>query len=504
MLNKLIETLHPLERKVLPVLKESISFPEIVKLTNLQEVEVMRALQWLENKNIIKINKKVNKIISLDNNGELYIKKGLPERRFLQVLEQELTLNEVKQKASLNDNELHISLGILKKKAAITFENNKIKITQNGKNLLNKELLEEQFIKKLPLNLNDLKDEDKYSFNELKSRKEIIKVNEEKIITIDVLPLGHSLLQQKITSNFIDSLTPEIIRNQEWKNKKFRRYDIKINVPKIYPAKRHFVNEAIRYIKQIWLDLGFQEMQGSMLQTSFWNFDALFTAQDHPVRDLQDTFFIKEPSKGKLPSKELVNKVKLAHENGYKTGSRGWQYFWNLEEAKKNCLRTHTTVLSARTISQLKKSDLPSKYFSVGKCFRNETLDWAHLHELIQVEGIVLDENINLRHLIGYLKEFFKKMGFSKVRARPAYFPYTEPSCEIDVFHPIKKKWIELGGSGIFRPEMVVPLLGYDVPVLAWGLGLERTISEYYNINDIRDLYKNDLQQLKQIKLWLK
>jgi phenylalanyl-tRNA synthetase alpha chain len=503
MLNKLIETLHPLERKVLPFLKESASFPEIVKLTNLQEVEVMRALQWLENKNIIKINKKINKIISLDNNGLIYIKKGLPERRFLQVLEQELTLNEIKQKALLNDNELQISLGILKKKAAIILDNNKIKITQNGKTLLNKELLEEQFLKKLPLNLNNLKDEDKYSFNELKSRKEIIKINEEKIITIDILTLGHSLIQSKIETNFIDSLTPEIIKNQQWKNKKFRRYDVKINVPKIYPAKRHFVNEAIKYIKQIWLDLGFQEMKGTMIQTSFWNFDALFTAQDHPVRDLQDTFFIKDPSKGKLP-KELVNRIKSAHENGYKTGSKGWQYFWNLEEAKKNCLRTHTTVLSARTISKLKKTDLPAKFFSVGKCFRNETLDWAHLHELIQVEGIVVDENVNLRHLIGYLKEFFRKMGFEKVRVRPAYFPYTSNSAEVDIFHPIKKKWIELGGSGIFRPEVTFPLFGKEIPVLAWGLGLERTISEYYNIYDIRDLYKNDLQQLKQIKLWLK
>ena len=121
-----------------------------------------------------------------------------------------------------------------------------------------------------------------------------------------------------------------------------------------------------------------------------------------------------------------------------------------------------------------------------------------------QAEGIVIDENANMRHLIGYLKEFFRKMGFDKVRARPAYFPYTEPSMEIDVFHPVHKKWVELGGSGIFRPEVTVPLIGKDIPVLAWGLGVSRIIPDYYGITDIRDLFRNDLKQLREIKAWLK
>ena len=170
----------------------------------------------------------------------------------------------------------------------------------------------------------------------------------------------------------------------------------------------------------------------------------------------------------------------------------------------QNVLRTHTTVLSARELSKLKKEDLPAKFFSVGKCFRNESLDWSHLFELVQVEGIVVDENVNFSNLLAYLKEFFGKMGFEQIRVRPAYFPYTEPSVEVDVFHPIKKKWIELGGAGIFRPEVVKPLMGFDCPVLAWGLGLERTVSDYYNISDIREIYKNDLKQTRNMKAWLK
>jgi phenylalanyl-tRNA synthetase alpha chain len=204
-----------------------------------------------------------------------------------------------------------------------------------------------------------------------------------------------------------------------------------------------------------------------------------------------------------LPN-ELAKRVKAAHENGFTTGSKGWQYNWSDEIAKENLLRTHTTVLSAQAIAKLKKENLPAKFFSVGKVFRNETLSWKSLFEFIQVEGIVVDPNANFMHLKGYLKEFFAKMGFPDVRIRPGSFPYTSPSAEVDVWHPVRKRWVELGGSGIFRPEVVVPLLGQDIPVLAWGLGLERTIMEYYNIKDVRDIYKNDLKQLRESKIWLK
>jgi phenylalanyl-tRNA synthetase alpha chain len=250
--------------------------------------------------------------------------------------------------------------------------------------------------------------------------------------------------------------------------------------------------------------MGFKEMKGSLMQTAFWDLDALFVPQDHPAREMQDTFFLSKPAKGKIIDAELFKRVKATHENGWTTGSKGWQYKFSEEKSQENLLRTHTTVLSARTIAALKKSDLPAKFFSVGKVFRNEALDWKHLFEFYQVEGIVIDPNANMTHLKGYLREFYKKMGFEKVRIRPSHFPYTEPSAEVEGFHPIKKEWVELGGSGIFRPEVVKPLLGFEVPVLAWGLGLERVITEYYHITDLRDCYKNDLEQLRTIKKWMK
>jgi len=506
-LNKLIQTLHPLERAVIPVLENSIELSAITKVTGLKEVEVMRALQWLENKGIIKVQQILKEIINLDRNGALYVMEGLPEKRFLKALtrEERMKLDEIRENGHLTKEEISVALGLLKKKGAVeVLPGTRVDITEEGRLLLDQDSLEEKFLKKLPLETNHLSAEEKYAYEELKKRKRIIKTDVIKIRRIRLTKIGEELSKLKLSNQFIDSLTSDMLLNETWKEKNFRRYDVSINVPKMHGGRRHFVNQAIDYIKRIWLELGFQEMQGSLIQTSFWNFDALFTAQDHPVRDLQDTFYLKDPEKGKLPKKTLIDAVKKTHENGWTTGSKGWGYAWKRDEAKKNVLRTHTTPLSAKTISALKDSDLPVKFFSVGKCFRNETVDWSHLFELTQVEGIVIDPNANFKHLIGYLKEFFLKMGYEKVRVRPAYFPYTEPSAEVEAFHPIKKRWVELGGAGIFRPEMVKPLLGIDAPVLAWGLGMERMIGEYYEINDIRDLYKNDLKQLREMKYWMK
>jgi phenylalanyl-tRNA synthetase alpha chain len=273
-------------------------------------------------------------------------------------------------------------------------------------------------------------------------------------------------------------------------------------VPAIHGGKKHFVNQSIEYAKKIWTDLGFKEMTGTKIQTSFWNFDALFQPQDHPARDMHDTFFISGIS-GKLPDKSIVSKVKKAHESGI-SGSKGWQYSWSPEEAKSLVLRTHTTCLSAQTISELTEKDLPAKFFAIGKNFRNETVDWSHGFEFYQTEGIVVDENVTLRHLLGYLKEFYKKMGFEKIRFTPAYFPYTEPSVEIAAYHPEKKIWLELGGAGIFRPEVTAPLLGKSIPVLAWGQGFDRIITDYYKIKDLREMYSNNLKSLREKEKWIK
>lgn len=509
-LQKLAASLHPLERKVFPVLDKHQTLTSISIATGLKEVEITRALQWLENKKLISTKTTTEEVVLLGKNGQRYKKEKLPERRFLNVLkEKELPINELAQKASLDKSELNASLGILRKKALVHISKDKtlkVKLTEQGKNWLEKEFLEEKFLKKdFPLKTKELAPEEKAALKNLKERKEIITVETEKHKTVTLTPLGKQLLNEGLVveKNIVDAITPKILATRGWKGKKFRRYDVLINVPKIWGGRKHLVTETTNYIRKLWLEMGFQEMTGSLVQTAFWDLDALFVPQDHPAREMQDTFYLKKPSRGKLP-KEIAKKVKAVHEHGGKTQSTGWKMPWNEKKAQELLLRTHCTVLSAQAISRLKESDLPAKYFAVGKVFRNETLDWKHLFEFHQVEGIVVDPQASLKHLAGYIREFYKKMGHPEVKLVPSHFPYTEPSMEVRAWHPVKKEWVELGGAGIFRPEVVVPLLGKDVPVLAWGLGLERVLTSYYNITDLRNIYKNDLKQLREARAWTK
>ena len=177
---------------------------------------------------------------------------------------------------------------------------------------------------------------------------------------------------------------------------------------------------------------------------------------------------------------DYLEKVKRVHSKGG-FGSQGYGYEWKIEEAKKNLLRTHTTAVSARMLYKLAQDYQntgffqPKKYFSIDRVFRNETLDATHLAEFHQIEGVVADRGLTLGDLLGVINAFFEKLGIKKLRFKPAYNPYTEPSMEIFSYHEGLKKWVEIGNSGVFRPEMLLPMgLPNDVSVIAWGLSLER------------------------------
>jgi len=253
------------------------------------------------------------------------------------------------------------------------------------------------------------------------------------------------------------------------------------------------VSRLRRRISRIFTDMGFEEMSGPQVQSSFWNFDALFQPQDHPARDLADTFYLKGTSP--LPDDAgLVSKIKKVHE-------KCWGGQWKEENASKPVLRTHTTAVSAYYLYNFCKGNtIPKKYFSIGKVFRNEATDYKHLAEFFQVEGIVVWEGATFRNLLGCLKEFYRKLGFEKIRFQPSYFPYTEPSLEISVYFEKKKQWLELGGAGIFRPEVSIPLCD-RYPVLAWGLSLERPLMLLNEMEDIRDFYKSNVGWLRKQKV---
>ena len=251
-------------------------------------------------------------------------------------------------------------------------------------------------------------------------------------------------------------------------------------------GRMHPITRMTKRMRSIMLELGFTEMEGGIVESSFWNFDALFQPQDHPARELADTFYLdgEEP----LPEDSaLVSRVKESHENG-------WKYKWNPKEAMRRVLRTHTTALSARCIASI-HDKRPRKSFAIGRVFRNEATDYKHLAEFHQVEGIIAWEGAKFTDLLGILQEFYRKLGFEKIRFRPSFFPYTEPSLEIEVYFEDRKQWMELGGAGIMRPEVSEPLAGI-YPVLAWGLSLERPLMLELKLDDIRTFYKNDLDFL--------
>ncbi|XP_053596439.1 phenylalanine--tRNA ligase alpha subunit isoform X2 [Microplitis demolitor] len=286
-------------------------------------------------------------------------------------------------------------------------------------------------------------------------------------------------------------LTSDLLVNGAWKGKKFKPYNFDAMGSALDVGHLHPLLKVRAEFRKIFLEMGFMEMPtNNFVESSFWNFDALFQPQQHPARDAHDTFFISEPKYTKNFPQAYLEKVKQVHsKGGY--GSEGYRYDWKIEEAQKNLLRTHTTAVSARMLYKLMQEGefKPVRYFSIDRVFRNETLDATHLAEFHQVEGVVADYNLTLGDLIGTLYEFFKKLGIDKLEFKPAYNPYTEPSMEIFCFHEGLGKWIEIGNSGIFRPEMLLPMgLPEKVNVIAWGLSLERPTMIKYKLNNIRDL----------------
>ncbi|MBI5871566.1 phenylalanine--tRNA ligase subunit alpha [archaeon] len=491
---KIISKLHPLERRVLPYLKQGITTNEIIEKTRMKEVEAMRALQWLENKGILKLDSETYGLITLERLGAVYCKKGLPEQKLLQeIREGEILLKEILGKENPRLNKLNLSrqeisaaLGVLKQKGALEIKEGRACITELGKKLIadNKE---REFLGKLPKRINELDKEEQAIFESLKQRKEIIALNIAKTRRIHLSELGMQLSKARLSQELIETLTPQMLQDCSWKNREFRHFDVEINVPAITIGKRQPYAEFLNQIKIKLAELGFEEMTGPLVELEFYNFDVLFQPQNHPARTWSECYRLKSPVYGVLPRQHIVKAVKEAHENG-------WGYKWNEKISSQLMLRAQGTALSARQL--VKGMKIPGKYFALARCYRPDILDATHLIEFNQLEGIVADKGLTFRNLLGLLKQFaIEVAGAKAVRFMPDYYPFTEPSVQMNALHPILG-WIELGGAGIFRPE-VCRTQNIQVPVIAWGLGIDRLAMFKLGINDIRNLFSQDLNWLR-------
>ncbi|MBR0472735.1 MAG: phenylalanine--tRNA ligase subunit alpha [Methanosphaera sp.] len=508
MLDKIINELHLYEKKLLKELSKNteITPEEIAKNENMPLKAVTSAAGMLSSKDIITVDKKSTDQIKLSEEGKDYVNQGLPEHRILKTLQEfseqekdEATIDEIIEKSGVTKQQMNFSIGVMMRHRWVRMKDGKLSLTEEGKTTNIEELPQVKFLKfineakevasdKIPVEYDKVR-------QEFKKRKELFDIKTSQEFNFKLNDLGKQILDKGVTiQEEATQLTHEQLKTGSWKNLHYRGYDINASAPNTFPGKIHPLQQTIEEIRSIFIDMGFDEAKGTILESAFWNFDMLFQPQDHAAREMQDTFYVNNPPIADLPNQELVEKTKIEHEYGGNTGSTGWQYKWDVEIAKQMVLRTHTTGLSVRYLSEHQP---PLKMFSVGRVFRRETLDYKHLPEFHQVEGIVAGEDMSFKNLLGILKEFYRKLGF-KVRFRPAYFPYTYLSVESEIYVPEKKSWMELGGSGMFRPEVLEPL-GIKTQVAAFGLGIERLAMMRCNVEDIRMLYQSDIGWLRKL-----
>jgi phenylalanyl-tRNA synthetase alpha chain len=493
------------EQKTLITLKElggKAPVDEVVAKSGLAHSAVMRAALTLSAKKLVAIHEKKRTIATLNKEGQQYARVGLPERRLLRAvlkLGEKATVEEAAKEAKLESTFIPIALGWLSRKnwASVKGKNCILKVDKepllgSDEKLLN--LLSERGA----VTVEELNKEQLEALTMLKRRK-LIKLEEKAQRTLELTPEGWDTIQKglKVVEE-ITQLTPELIITKKWRQAKLAKFDITAPTPTVFPGKMHPLQQIIQRAREIFLEMGFTEIRGPLVETAFWNFDALFQPQDHPAREMMDTFYLANPKVGRLPSKKIVDAVAKTHEDGWITGSKGWGYKWSPEEAKRLVLRTHTTAETIKYLSTHKKP--PIKVFSVDRVYRNEQVTYKNIAEFHQIEGIVVGENVTLRDLMGTLKTFYTKFGLKKIEFWPCYFPYTEPSAQAMVYHPKLGRWMELCGMGLFRPEVLAPM-GIKCQVLAWGGGLERLAMIELGLDDIRLLYANNLEWLRRTPL---
>ena len=454
--------MHDIEKQISKLLQSTPNLTEeqLAHETKLSMDQIRRGVEWLRQKSLADVRDSTSISYSLGKNGLDALKNGLPERILVNLVKDgPKTFDEVR--SSLQGPDFNAAIAHAKKNDWINIE----KTDTGSKILLKQEPTESQ--DEHVISLIDKSQKPRPDLvKSLMERPDFIIQHEEKTKTVSLTETGKNIDLEKLDSGAID---------------------VEADVPHVHAARIHPLKDTINEIRETFVHLGFTEILGNLSQSSFWNFDALFTPQDHPARELQDTFYLKDLNAKQLATPTQIKNVSNAHK-------KGWRYYWDIQEARKMVLRTHTTCVTIKYLADKKPDE--ARIFSLGRVFRNEKLSFKHLAEFNQVEGIVVGKHITLRDLMGIQKEFYRKIGLTKVKFWPTFFPYTEPSLQSMVYNEKLGKWIELFGMGIFRPEVTKPL-GITKPVLAWGGGIERIAMLKFGLDDVREFYNNNLSWLR-------
>lgn len=495
-----VSSLHPIERKILSILQfkeDWVDDDELAAETGLTSDQIRRGVEWLKYKNLIKVDEFNDVSFSLSKSVLETDQFVLPERKLVNSIKEGTNIISELIKSSNfkgNRNELFGAIRYSKKNHWIQIEGDKIILLENIIHQSDEEQLIDRLFSSKKLLLSNLDSKQKASFEDLKKRSNILsidKIAKKKIkLSIDNSKDIEKLL--KTGTRITRKMSKDILLSRGWKDIEFEQLDVEAPLPLISCGMKNPLIDFIDEVKEILIGMGFSEIEGSFTQPSFWNFDALFIPQDHSAREMQDTFYLKSNS----GVSSQLEKEKILIEPVSQVHTKSWNTHWNIEESRRYVLRTHTTPVTLQYL--WKESPTSAKIFLIDRVFRNEKLTYKHLSEFHQVEGIFTNKDANLRQLIGIQSKFYKKLGVKKIKFWPTYFPYTEPSIQSMVYNEKLNKWIELFGMGVFRTEVIKPL-GIKFPVLAWGGGFERLAMIRFDLEDIRELYSNNLRWLKSV-----
>jgi phenylalanyl-tRNA synthetase alpha chain len=503
-------SLHPLEVRVLIGTAEGdvITAAELSQRLELKLGQCNQALSWLSAKELVtEVDRAVETIYELTDLGNEYAKSGTPQARVLALLGSRgpLALPDIAKELGLEQRDVGSAFGTLSKEGAVAMDEHKrATVTGSGRSPSTDALAA---VISLAVERDGSIGEaglDAVAIEALRSNAKKrgasgapFRTVESETVRYRLSAAGgdakRALEAAGATGEEIGAVTPEMLESGEWKGKRFRSYHVQVPPSRSPIGRRNPYSEYLEEVKNKLVSLGFEEFDGPLVETEFWNGDALFMPQFHSARDIHDVYYVAEPTHAREIEQPWLDRVAAAHESGWNTGSSGWGYAFDRDFTRKLVLRSQGTVLSAK---QLPKAKVPGKYFGVARCFRYDQVDATHGADFYQTEGIVLGNEVNLKTLLGLLELFAVEVaGAKEFRFAPAYFPFTEPSIEVHIKHPVLG-WFELGGSGIFRPEVTEPL-GIDVPVLAWGLGIDRMALMQLGLDDLRELFSNDLDRVR-------
>lgn len=510
-IQSIIKNLHPLEIKVLLNYRQEdeLTSDRLAKDLNYKEGHANQAFSWLAQKGLIaEANRTAQIYYEITELGRNIARNGTDEERIVAFLQKEgaKSLPEIAAGTGIENKNVGSAFGMLSKEGVLTMNDEK-KAEYTGKSLPERVATVAALVKKAAATQNGQLEAASLSADEQSVIATLAKkrgsadaafklITRERVVnrlTERFKAVVDGLRNAGITGKEFGELTPQLLASGNWKTGTFRGYNISVPPARVIPGRTNPYVSFLESVKDKLCSLGFEEFDGPLVETEFWNGDALFMPQFHAARDIHDVYRLKNPTHAKSIEEPYLTNVANVHNDGGASGSRGWNYQFDHEFTRRLILRSQGTVLSAHQLHQAK---IPGKYFGIARCFRYDKVDATHLSDFYQTEGIVLGNEVNLRTLLGFLKMFAVEIaGATEVKYVPGYFPFTEPSIEVHIKHPVLG-WFELGGSGIFRPEVTKPM-GIDVPVLAWGIGIDRMALMALGLNDLRELFSEDIEQVR-------